>query len=246
MSLRICIPSNEIRLAASYARSRAAAGSGPSPVTLSTRPPAVTISPSRCGGPGVGHLGQPRRPRRGRWITSPFEEELRVAGRGEHHGHRPVVGRTPRSVPARPPGSRAARQRSTRSERSRGSTACVSGSPKRTLNSSTLGPSASDHQPGVEDAVEGGARARPSRRASAGARPRRSRSTSAVAEARAPASSCPCRRCSAPGRRRRSACSPGRGRAAPRSRRRRAPAAKAPRPRGTPRAPPASRRSAAR
>ena len=48
MSVRICIPSKEIRRAASYARLRAAAGVGPSAVTFSTRPPAVTISPSRA------------------------------------------------------------------------------------------------------------------------------------------------------------------------------------------------------
>ena len=57
-------------------------------------------------------------------------------------------------------------------------------------------------------------------------------------DARAPASSCPCRPCSAPRRRRRSACSPAPAPSGPRARRRRARAATAPRPRGTPPAPP--------
>ena len=34
---------------------------------------------------------------------------------------------------------------------------CVSGSPKRTLNSSTFGPFLRDHEPGVEDALVGAA-----------------------------------------------------------------------------------------
>src|SRR5204862_3240147 len=46
MSWRICLPSNSIFSAAPYARSRASAGVSPSPVTFSTRPPAVTICPS--------------------------------------------------------------------------------------------------------------------------------------------------------------------------------------------------------
>ena len=41
--------------------------------------------------------------------------------------------------------------------RMRGSTAWVSGSPKRTLNSSTRGPLLGEHQAGVEHAVKRGA-----------------------------------------------------------------------------------------
>ena len=65
-------------------------GVGPRPVTLSTRPPAVTISPSRSAVPA--------------WVTSASSAAssrprdhvalrggLRVAGRGEDDGHRPVV-----------------------------------------------------------------------------------------------------------------------------------------------------------
>ena len=111
MSVRICIPSKAIRPAASYARSRASAGVGPSAVTLSTRPPAVTISPVALGGAGVGDLGQLR----GRLEAADhvaLRGGLRVAGRGEDQGHRPVVGELGLG-PASPPGSRAARQRST-------------------------------------------------------------------------------------------------------------------------------------
>ena len=210
--------------------------SRPRPVTLRTRPPAVTISPSRSAVPA--------------WVTSaqlapassrPADHVAlrggrRVAGGGEDEGHRPVVGEL--RLGARQ-AARLARgqQRSSRSERSRGSTAWVSGSPKRALNSSTFGPPRPDHQAGVEDAVEGMAAARHRRRRPGGGRRRRS-PRPRPGRSRAPASSCPCRRCSAPRRRRRSACSPGRGRAAPRSRRRRGRAARAPRPRGTPRARP--------
>ena len=45
---------------------RGAPASAPSAVTLSTRPPAVTHSPSRSRGPGVGHLGAARDRRRAR------------------------------------------------------------------------------------------------------------------------------------------------------------------------------------
>ena len=141
MSVRICIPSKEIRLAASYARSRAAAGVGAERGHVQHPAAGGDDLAVARGGAGVGHLGQ-----LGRRVEAAdhvaLRGALRVAGRGEHQGHRPVGRRTRRSTPARPPGSRAARKRSSRSERSRGSTACVSGSPKRTLNSSTLGPSA--------------------------------------------------------------------------------------------------------
>jgi hypothetical protein len=67
-------------------------------------------------------------------------DDLAVAGGGARVTAQ--SGSNSATTPVRPPGSRAARKRSSRSERIRGSTACVSGSPKRTLNSSTFGPSA--------------------------------------------------------------------------------------------------------
>src|SRR6201999_1376369 len=46
MSRRSCLPSKSITSAAAYAAVRAAWAAAPSAVTLSTRPPAVTIAPS--------------------------------------------------------------------------------------------------------------------------------------------------------------------------------------------------------
>ena len=103
--------------------------------------------------------------------------------------------------------------------------ACVSGSPKRQLNSSTLVPCVGDDEPAVQHAAILDAAAEQGRRAPVERdprpRPRRRRRRS-----RARGSSCPCRRCSVPGRRRRCACSPGPGPWAPRGCRRTAPAAR--------------------
>ena len=91
-----------------------------------------------------------------------------------------------------------------KSPSSRGRIDCVSGSPKRQLNSSTFGPSARQHQPGEEDADE--------RRRRAARAPRRPACGSARRAPRprrrpfpAPARRSPCRRCSGRCRRRRSA-----------------------------------------
>ena len=87
--------------------------------------------------------GSPRRPPArgpGRVITSPEE---RSPGSRADASTTVTAARDPTRA-RRPPGrpGRVARSsRSSRSLRSRGSTACVSGSPKRTLYSSTLGPS---------------------------------------------------------------------------------------------------------
>ena len=144
MSRRICLP---VELDPLRRRVGALAGLGRrrrrAPVTFSTRPPAVTISPSRSAVPGVEHLDVERVDRvAGRVISSPVRRRLRVAARGEHDRHRPVVATTRARTPASPPGRVDASSSSSRSERSRGSTAWVSGSPKRQLNSSTFGPSA--------------------------------------------------------------------------------------------------------
>ena len=190
---------------------RASSGVGPRPVTLRTRPPAVTISPSRRAVPA--------------WVIStPVERRgfveprdhvalrrgLRDSRPRRARRSRPSRRRSRPSAPASPPGSRLARQRSTRSERSRGSTAWVSGSPKRQLNSSTLGPSRGHHQPGVEDAVVGRPAAR--ERLDDGPVDEVGELLDALGvETRARASSCPSRRCWARRRRRRSACSPAPG-----------------------------------
>src|SRR5215217_3718275 len=51
MSVRSCRPSKAIMSAAAYAAARAAGTPSASAVTLSTRPPAVTIAPSRSAVP---------------------------------------------------------------------------------------------------------------------------------------------------------------------------------------------------
>ena len=74
MSRRSWRPSNSIMSAAAYAASRAAPTSGPSAVTLRTRPPAVTTSPSASAVPAwvTSTPGGTRsRPR----MTSPEEED---------------------------------------------------------------------------------------------------------------------------------------------------------------------------
>ena len=94
----------------------------------------------------------------------------RIAGRGHHDRHGPVV-RPVELVPSR--GRPAARQRSSassRSLRSRGSTACVSGSPKRQLNSSTFGPAAVIIRPAYRTPRYGRAASRAARRRPAGER----------------------------------------------------------------------------
>src|SRR5258705_5968235 len=74
ISLLSCIPSKEITCAAAYAAMRAERGLGPSAVTLSTRPPAVTIESSRATVPACVSstpTGTSLSPR----ISSPLEDE---------------------------------------------------------------------------------------------------------------------------------------------------------------------------
>ena len=59
MSRRTCMPSNEMSAIAAYAASRAAARSGPSPVTASTRPPVVTPSAIPAGNSSAGSGSEP-------------------------------------------------------------------------------------------------------------------------------------------------------------------------------------------
>ena len=92
MSCRSCIPSKEIVCAAAYAASRADRALDPSAVTLRTRPPAVTIAPSRdelgsnavvCSPPNAVPL---------RFGEDSFSPHLRAA---EGRGIRPTVLRLP-------------------------------------------------------------------------------------------------------------------------------------------------------
>ena len=111
------------------------------PVTLSTRPPAVTILPSRSAVPreSTSTLERVDRPQAADLVAR--RRRLRISARGQNHRHRPGVRHSSFAGEAarrRSPASSS----SSRSERRRGSIACVSGSPKRQLYSSTLGPSA--------------------------------------------------------------------------------------------------------
>ena len=145
-------PGRSIR--ASRARRSA---SGPSAVTFSTRPPAVTSCPVRRSAvPACVTSTSPAT-----WsrpvIGSPLEEQCGIAGAGQHHRDRPLRRRSSscsalrrsarrgRIAPAAAPAGRRCR---------RGSTAWVSGSPKRTLNSSTRGPAGGQHHPGVQHTVK--------------------------------------------------------------------------------------------
>ena len=125
------------RRAGAPPRSRA-----PPPTTVSTRPPGGDDAAVARGRARVEdeHAGQ-----RGRVVEAgdrlPGLEPVRVAARRQHDADVAVVAR-----PERAGLERARRRRSTgaaaRSSSSSGSTTCVSGSPSRTLNSITFGPSA--------------------------------------------------------------------------------------------------------
>ena len=131
-------------------------GVEPRPVTFSTRPPAVTMPPSRRAVPA--------------WVISTSCVALGlVEAADRRHPCSTTPGSPPRPSRPSPPSRRTTRARSSpsppahdtrssvsrRSLRSRGSTACVSGSPKRQLNSSTFGPVGRQHQAGIEDAAVG-------------------------------------------------------------------------------------------
>jgi hypothetical protein len=134
------MPSKLILVTPAYARSRAAAKSGPLPTTVSTRPPAVTMPPPRAAVPAwktsvSGSAAASSRPAIG----------LPVSNRS---GYPPDASTTPawrasrtRNDPdsTRPP---AALHKCGSSSSARpGSTTCVSGSPSLALNSITAGPS---------------------------------------------------------------------------------------------------------
>ena len=95
MSRRTCIPSNSIPAIASYAAARAAARSGPRPVTASTRPPVVTPSAIPAGNTQCsrffgesGSLSDPRR-RQNRFSD---HRGVGVAGGGGDDGAGGAVG----------------------------------------------------------------------------------------------------------------------------------------------------------
>ena len=182
MSRRNILPSNAIRShAAAAGRGGLRRRWGPSAVTLSTRPPAtrsVAVGVARRPGVEQQHAGA-RGP--GERDRGALLGRVGVAAGGEHRGHRRAARA---AAPSRvgPPAHRAAiaARCAVEPRGSTGRTTCVSGSPKRQLNSSTHGvPSGADHQPGVEHAAGSGV---PRRRISASVgsnTSRRTRSSSA-------------------------------------------------------------------
>ena len=133
-----CRRSESCRPPRRHCRSRAAR-SGPEAVTPSTRPPAVS-RPSRAE--SSCRRETPR-------VAAVFDSVNRVAGanltgisvRGQHHAHRRLGLPAQRRSVERP--GRGAHQNFAEIASSRRCIrGCVSGSPRRTLNSRTLGPSA--------------------------------------------------------------------------------------------------------
>ena len=243
MSRRSWRPGNSTMSAAAYAASRALCASAPSAVMFSTRPPAVTSSPSRRAVPA--------------WVTSTSAgsavetadhvaagARLGVAGACEHDGDRPL--RRPFEPGAgEAAGARGGEQRVEQVRAQPRQQRLRLGVAEADVELDHLRPVRGQHQAAVEDAVKRRAalahqvddrlvdrRRRARRRARR--RPRR------------PGSRSPCRRCWGRGRRRRSACSRAPGPSRSRARRRRARAARAHRPRGAPRPRPPACRSGAR
>ena len=179
MSLRSWRPSNSIMSAAAYAASRAARTSAPERGHVEHAPARgddLAAAPRRCP---RGCTSTPAGTSSSPEITSP--ERRRLAGsRREASTTRHRRALVPLQLDARR-GRRArsrACSRSSRSERRRGSTTCVSGSPKRALNSSTrgaVGGRASARRRGRRGTA---CRGRAARRSPAGGRSRRSRSSS--------------------------------------------------------------------
>ena len=235
MSVRICIPSKEIRRGCIVCTIACLGRARSEPRHVQYPPAGGDDLAVALGGAGVGHLGDLRRLGEAADHVA-LRGGLRVAGGGEDDGHRPVVvelGGGAGEAAGLAGGEEELGQVGAQPRQHR----LRLGVAEAGVELEHLRALGADHQAGVEDAVEGDA---------AGGHRRDDRAVDPLDDlldlgrrrSRGPASSCPCRRCSGPGRRRRSACSPGPGRAGRRSRRRRSPAARAPRPRGTPRARP--------
>ena len=183
----------------------------PSALTVSTRPPAVTMAPS-CRAVPAWNTSTPGRASASSnpLMTSPAGARGRVAPGGHHHAHRrrPPPTRPPPAAPRLgPPPTAGPAGRSAAGAAGPGSQGRRNGQ----LYSSTLGPSAVSMMPGVEHPAEVDAAPPQARPPWAG---RRTRPRSSIEGGRsrwAPASSSPCPRCWVPGHRRRCACSPGRG-----------------------------------
>ena len=147
-------PRARSRASARYVRSRASAKVVPSPTTLSTRPPVAT---SRSPSAAVAAWAR-WTPSTDAAASSPRsaarDRSVGIALAREHDGHGDRLGEGRARVVLQRAGCRGQQQLATAGRRSRGSTTCVSGSPKRALNSMTLTPCAVRMRPGVEQSDE--------------------------------------------------------------------------------------------
>ena len=156
MSRRYCMPSKRMRVDDLVgALLRAIFTVSPSAVTHSTRPPLRDDACRPQRGAGVEHAAVVASASAGPSMRVALARRVRIAGGGHHHAERgaavPLALRRWSSVP-----SSACSISSSRSLFRRIMIGCVSGSPRRQLNSSIFGlPSRVDHQAGVEEAGEG-------------------------------------------------------------------------------------------
>ena len=175
MSVRICFPRRRSagRIVCTIAR---LGRTRSEPVTFSTRPPAVTLSPRarRCR---LGHLGDPGR------LGEPVDHVALRGGLGVAGGRGETVTPSRRRIrrgPRQPARLAGARKSSARSERSRGAPPAL-GVAEASVELEQLRTGGADHQAGIEDAAEGASRAAIAARRDGGRdrrspRPRRLRS----------------------------------------------------------------------
>ena len=192
MSVRCCEPASRSPSTSAYAASRAAARSGPVAVPQRTRP--AGGDQRAVAGPARGARVDAPRPS-APVITSPVRGAP-DSRRGDHHRHRRTRPASAAAGARRASPVAAACSRPASGVSSSASTTCVSGSPKRALNSITFGPAGGERQPDVEQAGERRAPAahlgqrrldhrRPSRRRPGRRRPRQRRVRTHAAGVRA-------------------------------------------------------------
>ena len=150
-------PSNEITSAAAYAAARAAARSAPSAVTPRTRPPAVTIAPSRSAVP-AWKTSAPAGRRPGR-RSHRRSTSSRIAARGEHDADGGA--RVPVGLGAGEAAGLGRRQQQLEQVRAQARQHDLRlGIAEAHVELEHLRAVRAEHQPGVEDAVERRAAAR--------------------------------------------------------------------------------------
>ena len=150
MSRRTTAPASVTRSTSAYAASRAAARSGAG--GRRAQHPAAggdQLAARRARRAGVDEAGAVGT---GDHVTG--TGGLRVAGRRDDHRHRRTRRASAAAAAAASVPVAAARSSPASGVSSRASTTCVSGSPKRALNSITFGPAAGERQPHVEQPGE--------------------------------------------------------------------------------------------